>query len=282
MVLESLLNYKTIKNKPLFTFLMGFFYATVGIFLSLFLFKSQAGLTMVFFTSFAAFHFLYYAIREEESYDIILHNERKILAKHWKLIVLFVFLFIGFFAAFTTWSIVLPEQTTSIIFSTQIQTINNINGIATTGAAYKMGLVFSIFLNNIRVMIFAIIFSFIYGAGAIFILAWNASVGGVFIGSFIKSQLAHVGTHHAILLGFLRYAPHGFLEMAAYFVAALAGGIISVAIIRHHFSSKRFFSIIFDSSELILIAIAMLFVAALVEVFVTPNLVQFAMRLVGG
>ena len=76
-------------------------------------------------------------------------------------------------------------------------------------------------------------------------------------------------------LGFIRYLPHGIIEMAAYFVGGLAGCIISVAVIRHDLGSKKFFKILFDSSELLLIAVILLIIGGLVEVFVTPALVSF-------
>ena len=65
---------------------------------------------------------------------------------------------------------------------------------------------------------------------------------------------------------------HGIPEIAAYFVAGLAGGIISVAVIRHDFGTKRFKHILFDSLDLIVISIFILLVAAAIEVFITPRL----------
>ena len=49
----------------------------------------------------------------------------------------------------------------------------------------KLVLASEIFINNMGVLFLCIIFSFLYGAGAIFILTWNASVIAAAIGSFI-------------------------------------------------------------------------------------------------
>jgi len=62
---------------------------------------------------------------------------------------------------------------------------------------------------------------------------------------------------------------HGFFEIAAYFIAGLAGGIISIALIKHNLKERR---VLVDSLDLILISLAMLLVAALIEVFITPIL----------
>ena len=137
-----------------------------------------------------------------------------------------------------------------------------------------------IFSHNMSVLFFCVFFAFFYGAGAIFILAWNASVIGAAIGNFIRRGLADILTKMGFLsigsylqvfsLSLLRYMTHGIFEILAYFIAGLAGGIISVAVIRHDFASKDFNHIIADSLDLLIIAIIVLFVAALVEVYITP------------
>jgi uncharacterized membrane protein SpoIIM required for sporulation len=63
---------------------------------------------------------------------------------------------------------------------------------------------------------------------------------------------------------------HGLPEIAAYFTAALAGGIISIALIRHDFNDERFWSTIRDSVNLILLSVLLVLFAAGVEVFITP------------
>ena len=70
----------------------------------------------------------------------------------------------------------------------------------------------------------------------------------------------------------LRYLVHGIPEILAYFVAALAGGIISVAIIRKDYKTKSFQRILLDVSDPVLLSVLILFIAALLEVFVTPAL----------
>ncbi|HEY9702953.1 MAG TPA: stage II sporulation protein M, partial [Allocoleopsis sp.] len=115
-----------------------------------------------------------------------------------------------------------------------------------------------------------------------FILIWNASIVGTAIGSFVRGSIDAMTqtvcgptagtTFCAITSGILRYAIHGIPEILAYFVAALAGGIISIAVINHEFTSRKFEHILLDSADLIMLAIGILFFAALIEVFVTPSL----------
>ena len=56
----------------------------------------------------------------------------------------------------------------------------------------------------------------------------------------------------------------------AYFTAGLAGGIISVAVMRHDFGTKKFENILLDSSSLIIVSLSLLIAAALLEVYITP------------
>ena len=162
----------------------------------------------------------------------------------------------------------------------QTQTIIQIRS-SVTGNAYETFRVFSdILANNLKVLIFCVLFSFLYGVGALFILTWNASVIGVAIGDTIRSGIYQLGQElnfnagvqylSVISYGLLRYSIHGIPEILSYFVAGLAGGIISVAAIRHDFGTKRFEKIVLDSSVLIILSLALVVGAAFLEVYVTP------------
>ncbi|MBU1988628.1 MAG: stage II sporulation protein M, partial [Nanoarchaeota archaeon] len=125
---------------------------------------------------------------------------------------------------------------------------------------------FLIFTNNMYVLLFTLVFSLIFGAGVIFILAWNASVIGAAIGIFTDYKLA------ALPIGILRFFLHGIFEIGSYFIIALAGGMVSVAIIRHETGTEKFWEVLQDSLNLIIVSVVILFAAALLEVFVTPLL----------
>ena len=124
------------------------------------------------------------------------------------------------------------------------------------------------------------LFSFVYGSGAIFILTWNASVIATAIGNFIRTNLSSYAAAaglqkfgaymHIVSIGLLKYTIHGIPEILAYFVAGLAGGIISVAVINESFTTKGFSKALIDSSDLLIIAVLLILISALLEVFITP------------
>lgn len=283
MVLESLINPKKAEGKPWETFFIGVIYSSVAIFLSLWIFHDYASLVMIFLTVVASVPLMYNIIALEEGKDLEIQNEKVLVKEHWKAISVFIFLFLGFLASFTFWYTVLPTATVENTFDIQLKTIENINAGVTaiiTGKGIYSNFFMSILSNNVKVMIFCILFAFIFGAGAIFILTWNASVIAAAIGTFIRDNIATTAATHGwsqitgyfyiSSSGLLRYLIHGIPEITAYFLAGLAGGIISVAVIRHDFGTDRFRKIIIDSLDLIILAFIVLFAAAIVEVFITP------------
>lgn len=282
MVLEGLLNPKNAENYPLVMFGIGLLYTSLAILISMWVFYSQASLVMVFLTVLAATPLIYATIKMEEEKDLTDLEERELLRQHGRAVFFFMALFTGAMVAFSLFYVFLPADTANHLFSSQIGTIQKINGNVTADVVVALSIFMDILLNNMKVLAFCLFFSFIYGIGAVFILIWNASVIGAAIGNFIRGNLSSVaqyaGFSAAALylkifsLGFFRYAIHGIPEILAYFVAGLAGGIISFAAINHEFGSKNFIRILTDTSDLLIIAISLVLIGALLEVFVTPVL----------
>ena len=112
----------------------------------------------------------------------------------------------------------------------------------------------------------------IFGAGAIFILAWNASVIAVYVGfvinNFIRSGVSpEIAYVLGVPAGLGSIALHGIPEIAAYFVAALAGGMLSVGIIREKFKG-HFEKILMDSLLFLAFAEGLIIVAAFLEAYI--------------
>ena len=284
MVLESLINPMKAEREPWELFFIGLVYSSVAILLSLWIFSDYASLVMVFLTVIACIPLIFNTIKMEEEKDLVIEKERLLLKEHGRAISFFVFLFLGIMLSITLWYVLIPvlaELLPSVIpadlhqnlFSIQSETISGINDKMTGNTIQETGFLFKIFLNNFKVLLFCILFAFLYGAGAIFILTWNASVIGVAIGNFILTHVSQGLPYiNVTSLGILRYMIHGIPEIVAYFVAGLAGGIISVAVIRHDFGSKKFEHILLDSTDLIIISVVLLFFAAIIEVYITPIL----------
>jgi len=294
-MIEMLMKPKKAERRPWEMFFVGLFYASVSLLLVSFVFgqdfvlKDGAGLLVVIFTVICCLPFMYYIIKLEEGKDVEISDSGKLIKEHSKAIRALMWMFLGFVIAFSFWYIVLPGQAGQN-FNFQIKTYCSINsptsavydyclaehGIGkldgvVTGAATSIESFLGIFSNNIKVLIFTILFSLAFGAGAIFILVWNASVIAAAIGIFAKPYNWAGG----ILCGFTRYLLfHGILEIGAYFIGALAGGIISVAVIRKDLRGEGMWKILQDSLLLIIIAIVILLVAGIIEVYFTGDIMR--------
>jgi uncharacterized membrane protein SpoIIM required for sporulation len=284
-MLEMLINPKKAERKPFELFFVGIFYATLSIMLVNWIFAQDAvlskylGVLVVTFTVMFSMPFVYYTIRLEETKISSSTGTIPLLKEHKKAIYAFMWLFLGFVVAFSFWYIMLSSTQS---FRAQIETYCLINrpsnfnecvkqyglkdAASSTGFITSQERLFLIFTNNMYVLAFTLIFSLIFGAGVIFILAWNASVIAAAIGIFTKSDLSNLP------IGLARYMIHGVPEIASYFIVALAGGLISVAVIRHEAGTDKFWQVLQDSLNLIILAVIVLFVAAIIEVFVTPLL----------
>lgn len=281
MVLEMLANPGNAERKPWELFFIGIVYSSVALLSGLLVFRAHAGVAMVFFTTLGCMYFVQKLLRMEEAKDQSIRGELQILKEHGKALSVFVFLFLGFVVAFSVWYVVLPDEASHQVFGVQEKAIQCINNPGVQGCATgTAGDFFRIFFNNVRVLLLTLGFAFFYGAGAIFILAWNAAVVGTAVGIFVRNGLGTLAGGLGIgsaasyfglfSVGLLRYMTHGIFEIAAYFMAALAGGIISIAIARHDFRSPEFRKVLFDSVDVIALSVGVLFFAAVIEVFVTP------------
>ncbi len=283
MVLESLINPFNAEKHPRKMFFIGVLYSSLAIFLSTWIFYEQSSLVMVFLTTIACVPLIYNTIKFEEKKDLSLLPEKAVLKEHLKALSFLGYIFLGVVISCAFWYLVFPAKTSTNLFKVQIDTITQINSGVTGFSVQSFNLFSKILFNNLKVLIFCILFSFIYGVGAIFILTWNATVIGTAIGNTIRTELykisnaagfdAVAGYTKVLSYGILRYSFHGIPEILAYYFAGLAGGIISIAAIRHDFGTKKYEKIVLDSSVLLIISLGLLIVAAFIEVFVTPHMI---------
>src|SRR3989338_751877 len=285
-MLELLVNTLRAEKHPWEMFFIGAFHGTLSLILTKWIFSGDpvlskyTGILVVTFSVMFSIPFMYFALKNEEEKDMEISSFLRLLKEHSKALSYFMFLFFGFVVAFSFWYIAFDDGNQN--FRAQIETYCIINrptnfddcvtqyGVKTisktTAFLTAKEKIVNIFANNMYVLIFTLVFSLIFGAGAIFILAWNASVISAAIGIFSKSELIKLP------YAFLRFMIHGIPEIGAYFLGAMAGGIVSIAVIKHDVKTDRFWIILQDSLNLIIIAVIILFFAALIEVFITPAL----------
>lgn len=282
MVFESLIRPKEARRKPFKLFLIGVLFSIIAVLFSLWVFESQASMVMVLLLVLMSVPLMYVTLFMEEKYGVENKSEKTILKHHGKTLIFLSLLFLGFVVGLSLIYLFFPGEVVTNLFSAQQEAISSINASVVSGSATSIGTFFSILLNNVKVLIFCIFFAFFFGAGAIFILAWNASVIAAAVGNFFREAIANyansVGFYkgymyfHIFGLSLLRYLTHGVFEILAYFVGGLAGGIISVGIMRHGLKDPRFGKVLYDALVLVVISFFILILAGLIEVYVTPLL----------
>ncbi|MFH0711179.1 MAG: stage II sporulation protein M [Candidatus Aenigmatarchaeota archaeon] len=257
MVLERLISMKTALRQPQWMLILGGLVSVICLFISFVVFQTSTGLMTSLLVTIAVTPLMLRLVRYDEKKEELeakFAAEGNILARHRDILTIYSAFFSGMIITLSIVFILLPSVTGEKIFSDQLKEINLIRGNVAFGDTLQR-----IIFNNIGVLFLSFVFSFLFGAGAIFILAWNASILAAAIGMAAKSLGGVTGLPFAVLAFF----PHGSLEILAYFIGGVAGGLISAAITRK--KSPRFNFIVKDTAQLMLISVLVLSLAALVE-----------------
>lgn len=189
----------------------------------------------------------------------IAHRFRRIFRVHKSLIALFGYVFLGAIIAYTFWFAILPKDVSYNLFYQQLQEVRTLKD-AVTGQFIQPDRFSFLLAHNVQVLGLMFIFSIVYGIGALYLLLWNASIIGVILGE----KLATNGIL-GLVIGFLGLIPHGIFEIGAYLVAALAGGVLSISIMRSS-NKKTFFKYLLEDVALLAaLAIVLLIVGAVIE-----------------
>lgn len=256
MVLERLVTVRDALRQPVWVFIVGGIISSLSLAISFIVFQTSIGLFSCFLTTFASIPFMLNLARYEESVieSSVSLQEMNIFRRHERILKAYIAFFAGMILTQSIIFIILPENITEQLFEDQIREISRIRGSFAFAGTFL-----SIFTNNASVLTLCFLFSFLFGAGAIFILSWNASVLSAAIGMTAKS----LGGLKAMPLAILTYFPHGTLEILAYFIGGIAGSLVSVALTKKR--PYRLSLVIKDSLELMCGAFILLLIAAGIE-----------------
>jgi uncharacterized membrane protein SpoIIM required for sporulation len=256
MVLERLVSIRDALKRPWWMFLIGGVISVTCLFISYFVFQSSVGmfsslLVTISMTPFMLNLAMYQEAKEEQEHDF---TEMNLLQRHKDIIKIYTVFFAGMILSLSILFMILPSSISQKLFQDQVNEINAIRGNFISYETFG-----KILTNNLGVLFLSFIFSFVFGAGAVFILSWNATVLATAIGMSAKG----IGGIKALPMATLMFFPHGSLEILAYFIGGIAGGLVSALITRRH--SRNFWFIIKDSSLLMLASVALLITAGLIE-----------------
>lgn len=266
MVLETLLRPESVESKPWEMFFYSVFITSVSLWIAWYAFPASASLVFLFFITLASFPLFYKILADDEKLDESeLPNKMTFYERHKRTIKIFTYFFIGVVAATSLWASIIDAEKFEGMFAEQINTVKAIKGDSwnPTAHATKGGELVSILFNNVRVTTIAFLMSFFFGTGAIFILAWNASILAIFASGLARGAESMFVSH---LNAFLSIALHAIPEMFAYFLAGIAGGILSIGLFR----GNHDLLVMEDAFATFSVSIFALVVAAFLETYITP------------
>jgi uncharacterized membrane protein SpoIIM required for sporulation len=256
MVLERLISLRSGVKQPLWMFFIGGGIALVSLFIAYYIFQTSVGMATSLLITIAMMPFMlnlitYEEEKEEAESEI---TEMNFLQRHRMILKVYTAFFAGVILSLSLTYMILPQASVDKIFADQVNQINAIRGDILFSDTFS-----KILMNNVGVLFLSFLFSFLFGAGAVFILAWNASVLATAIGIAAKSY----GGIGALPLAILTYFPHGSLEILAYFIGGIAGGLVSTVITRR--KGGKFWFIMKDGMQLMIISIIILVIAGFIE-----------------
>lgn len=210
--------------------LLGIISGIIGFSVSAAIFPSEKDVLAVVFAAIP----LIYSLNEK-----FLDDESKSLP-HIPEIEIYLSIFAGIAVSFAALSFRFPEA-----FEVQSAIVG-----ATGGAIRDAG--FSVIVsNNLTVFSSIFLISLLVGSAGAFILAWNASVFGVF--------MAEVFSMNPFMT--LAYLPHSLFEMSGFVIAGISGTLFSAAVYREHFDRETWK----DYIKLVLTGISCILLGALLE-----------------
>lgn len=284
MVLESIINPKEALKHPFFMLVASSLICSISLWTAYMTFPKSASILAIAFITIALVPLFHAIFKTEEEIEAERPGYATLfLARHFNVVKVYAFFFMGLILTYAFWYSVVSIPVRDVMFAEQESALAGIDqlretltgnfSISSTACGREPFCWFNIiFINNaFFVMVPAVFFSFVFGAGAVFLIGWNASVLGVLIGKDIVYYAATHGGTTALLLAtnrFLGLVPHGIFESAGYFIGAIAGGIVGAAISKKRRLKGEVSTIAKDVIVMLLYAFGFLVIGALIEAYI--------------
>lgn len=192
---------------------------------------------------------------------------RNFFRDHKLIIEVFFFLFIGVLIGYLIVGNIFQDALVM-----QDELLNQQSALNTEKTSDSWTKASGIMINNIEVIIIAFVVSLFYGAGAFFLLVRTASIFAAYIIMITESLAQKTQAIGAVFL--IHFIP----EILGFILAAFAGGVISKAIVREKIGTDAFKNVVKDSTMMLIYSICLIVLAALIETYITPNLVAYFVK----
>lgn len=274
MVLEDI-KAEFIERRPYVTFALGFAYTFIGYGISMYFFGKAISIAMLFLATLLLVPTLIHLLDDEE------RREREsgitsFFRNHRDIAEAYIFLFLGIFIGYLVLGFLVPSQygtvfqfQTDYLTRQQGLTPETIQSFLDGSFQPSLSAVLGVMAKNLPVALLFFVLSIFYGAGAIFLIVLNASVFSSFV-HYVVQQLAQRTADTLTIVGF--FSVHLLPEITGFLLAAIAGGVVSKAVLNEKFGSKGFSNVMKDSIVLLLISFGFIILGAIAEVYLTTSL----------
>jgi uncharacterized membrane protein SpoIIM required for sporulation len=263
-MLESLIKAEKMGQKPFEMFFLAIAMTLIAAALAYTVSPDSAGHLIIAFVCIGAAPIMVRVITLEEKESADIHeNEVRMLARHGDMFEIFGWFFLGVIVATSFLFVIMPTSMEQPMFGPQMQELQSIRGMATGRVTSECDML-CLFENNFGVLLLVLVFSFVFGAGAVYIITWNASIVGVLIGMTAKAETGNLLLNYIVALpiSIVKLFPHGIFEVGAYFFGGLAGGMLSAMIVRGHWKRT---DVLKDILAVFLIATLLVAIGAVIE-----------------
>ncbi|MBI2665660.1 hypothetical protein HYX12_03510 [Candidatus Woesearchaeota archaeon] len=274
MVLEQIISISGLEKKPLTAILLGIGYTFIGALTGYLFFEERFSISLLFLITLLLIPSLMNLLSIEEEKEKR-EGFNRFFQNHKGVFEIYLFLSVGVFLGYiilislsnyfgADFSITVGEQMKILGKSV---TKSDISSFEVNSFTHALGL----FSKNIGVAIIFFVLSFFYGAGAIFLMVWNASTFSTFV-SLTINNISKGVNHSLALLGI--FSIYIVPEIGGFLLAAIAGGVISKAVIVEQFLSPSFKNVVKDALILLLLSFVLLLISAFLEAVVGVSLIK--------
>jgi len=211
---------------------LSFAISTASIFFSYWIFPSQASILSISFHAIALAPIFYGMMEKEE--EVVARRTKPFLKRYDDIIAFLLVICVGIFLSSALWYNVLPSDPAYDGYrcSGSLPCREAVFGLQSSVEERGTGTLLAIILACFALSLFL-------GTGAILIMTWDVS-------SLVVTLPMH--------LGFFAYLP----QLVAFFLAGLAGALLSFAIMRHEWRSHSFWIVAKDSGVLLAISLLLI------------------------
>ncbi|MBS3175690.1 stage II sporulation protein M [Candidatus Woesearchaeota archaeon] len=275
MVLEQILDSARVKRHIVFIFSLAFLFVFVGYLVSTLFFGSEVSVAMLFTLTLLLSPSMAHLVSNEE------YIERKegihhFFRNHKAIFKVYFFIFLGVFAGFFVLGMYGNYYST---FDYQIQFLQSQQGLTTElvddylqhGYTPNFENFIGLFGENIKVMLITFVLAIFYGAGSVFLVTLNASVFAAFL-VFVINYFSKISSYALQTIGV--FLIHLIPEITGFFLASLAGSLLSRAILVEKFGSRGYSNILKDCALLLCVAAFFTLLGSFLEVYVSSQLMR--------